>query len=328
MIYYRLLYILPVIICTFFLSQRTVSAGATNDVESTSSRSHSGDAQAFRLTPEDIDLMHKLFLRRAAVVLRKGEYEVEAGVGYQRDSRDLLGIVKATQRSFAVPLSLRYGLADRAEVSATVPFVHTSSEVNDSETVERNRKTGLGDFGLGFKYVIFEETEKWPAVIVSLGGRAPTGEDPYGANATGLEPGAGHWSVTPGLFFVKEDEPVVLFGGIGYTHQFPRSVDSVTLRPGATFDFSIGMGMAINRRTSISAQVMGAYALEGDGEHESFSTAAQEPWYLRMGVTRRTSKSVYVEPSIAFGLTDDAPDFIFGLSLVYQGRAPWSRVRE
>ncbi|HET6552047.1 MAG TPA: acetate kinase [Dyella sp.] len=92
-------------------------------------------------------------------------------------------------------------------------------------------------------------------------------EVPLSVTGTGLplqQPsGTGFWSIQPGLTWLYPTDPVVFFGNFSYLYNVPR--DNVErhvllggveplgkIKPGDIVDLSIGMGLSLNEKASIS----------------------------------------------------------------------------
>jgi hypothetical protein len=121
--------------------------------------------------------------------------------------------------------------------------------------------------------------------------------------------------MTGGLAFVKSLDPVVVFWGLDYTHQFERDGLGQRVQPGETFGYNLGLGFAVNEDVSLSAQVGGAYQTETRLGGIVADGTSREPVTLRLGLTNRWSSNTYLEPSVTFGLNDDAADVGLGLSI-------------
>lgn len=48
-----------------------------------------------------------------------------------------------------------------------------------------------------------------------------------------LNKGSGHWSISPGLSFVRITDPAILFGGTSDQHAFRRTIDGYAVKPGS-----------------------------------------------------------------------------------------------
>jgi len=267
--------------------------------------------------PEDQEDVRKLFLRQSSVLLKPGEAEAEVDFTYKRKLDEVFGLMRYTVREFLIPLSLRCGLFERAEAFVSVPLEYAQKEVNYLGEVDRRDHTGIGDTSAGLKYLLFRETNRRPDIIVSLGFIAPSGPGPY-KDANDVPIGSGHWAITPGIQFVKTYDPVVLFGGIDYTHQFARHGFGQEVQPGETISYNFGMGFAINQDVSVSTQLLGSFQSETRLHGKNVPGSSREPVAVRLALTNRWNKDLYVEPSVTFGIDTDHPDFALGIGLVYR----------
>jgi hypothetical protein len=264
---------------------------------------------------EDIRL---LFLRGSSVLLKPGEAEIELDAQYSRTQREFLGD-QFRYREFSLPMSVRYGLFDRAEGFLSLPYKYSQKEVVGltGDTV-RKSDTGIGDLSGGLKYMLASETPELPEVVVSLTVDAPTGKDPYENGSNPVPLGSGHWAVSPGIEFMKIYDPVVVFWGLDYTHQFERQVAGQRIAPGDAVGYNFGMGFAVNENISLSTQFSGLFQTETQLNGSRIPGSTQEPMSLRMALTNRINKNFYIEPSIMFGLNNDATDSVLGVSFVRQ----------
>lgn len=281
--------------------------------------------------PEEAEDIRLIFLRQSSVLLKPGQIEAEAGVEYQRTSFKTLGVQRDLQRFLAFPLNLRAGIIHRLEGFLVIPAVYGyrdyaeygTEDPETGEPAEPGRPTleatddqfGLGDIAGGVSYQLVRESGHWPALIGSLRASAPTGSDPYGREP-GVGLGSGHWTASGRLQFVRTMDPVAVFWSLDYTHAFEETYSGSEFQPGDLFTYSLGVGFAVNPQVSLSGQFLGGYRddLEADGEEVDGSS--QEPFSLRLGLTVRWLKDLYVEPSVAFGLNDDAPDATVGVALI------------
>jgi hypothetical protein len=214
--------------------------------------------------------------------------------------------------------SFRLGLGGRGEVFADFPLSYSTLELSFGGSANSQDKIGIGDFSAGAKYLLFQESARWPEMVVSASFLAPTGEKP---DATGISNGAGHWAIKGGFEFVRTYDPVVLFWGMDYTHQFESHhfyFDGIhKVRPGGAIGYNFGLGFAINQNISVSSQLVGRYAFDDSVDGTTFGGSSREPISLRLAVTSRWSKNTYIEPSVAFGLNNDAPDVNLTFSITH-----------
>lgn len=268
--------------------------------------------------PEDAEDIRRLFLRESSVLLGPGQVELETGLRYQR-TQSISTFEKARQRQLTFPVALRTGLLQRAEGFLTLPLVYAQQDITVQALRTSHDTFGIGDISSGLKYVLAQEGSRWPEFIATATVTAPTGSAPA---ADGVSTGAGHWALGGGLQLIRTLDPIVLFGGLGYTYRFGARhfyLDGQhDVEPGHTFDYNLGVGFAVNERISLSTQLSGSYQTEDTVDGKSMAGSSREPVLLRLGVTHRWTRQTYAEASVAYGLDSDAPDFILGLSLSHR----------
>jgi hypothetical protein len=179
----------------------------------------------------------------------------------------------------------------------------------------------LGDIDFGLTMQLADATPNCPYVIATIQATAPTGGDPF-RNAIGLAPtapslGQGFWSIAGNLLCIRPYDPVVVFYGVGTEHFFSRDFLGLEIEPGAQYNYTFGVGFAVNERITLSTRFFGAYVeeLKVNGERRLGTNA--EPMTLRMSATISRPCDRLVEPFVEFGLTDDAPSAFFGITWTY-----------
>jgi hypothetical protein len=268
--------------------------------------------------PEDETDIRKIFLRQTTVLLHPGQIEIEAAPGYTRNQASS-PILNAKLRQFRIPFSARIGLFNRAEMYVTVPAVYVRQEFAFAENAVSRREFGTGDAIAGLNLEIARETARRPDFIAFAGVSAPTGSKP---NEKGLSLGSGHWEASFGVQLIKTVDPVALFAGVYYSHQFEARYfinDGVgTVNPGEIAGYNFGFGFAVNENVSLSAQVSGSYQSNAQADGMTVFGSSSEPVSLRSALTYRYSRSTYVEPAVTIGLDDETPDFTLGISVTHR----------
>ncbi|HEY4554902.1 MAG TPA: acetate kinase, partial [Lysobacter sp.] len=181
-------------------------------------------------------------------------------VGYTVLPALLVGLVDVRQvktSTTTAALTGRYGVTNRLELEAKVPYLHI-----DADTVSREIFTGtaqdrvfnasgkgLGDIELTARYQLNRGGPDRPFYVGWLRYKSRTGKDLFEvvtdcvtrcvANATGtglpleLPTGSGFESLQPGVTWLFPSDPVVFFGSVSYLHNFARSNVSRTVLTGA-----------------------------------------------------------------------------------------------
>jgi len=312
--------------------------------------------------PGDIDQIPEIAAlgQQGAAITRAGALTFEPQLDYTRSDRNralfrgielvesvLVGtfdISESKQDVVGASLGLRYGLADRLEIGVRVPFIHRSdssvlapvagSTNNDAAaTIDSSaRGNGVGDVEATLRYQINRPSIGKPFWVANLQVVAPTGTNPFdvprdeAGRALKAATGAGFWGVTPSLTAILPTDPAVLFGSIGYTHNFGRGVDAaippvrvLRVEPGDSISASAGISLAVNQRTSLNLGYAHSYAfgtrtvtvaLDPDADQTPIRSKGRSLQIGRLlfGVTYRLSNRTSFNWGVEVGATQDAPD--------------------
>lgn len=270
------------------------------------------------LREEDI---RQVFLRDSTILLKPGQFEGEGTLSYLRQEMDSIDSLFASnlrrfqRRLTQMQFGLRYSPAERFEISATLPVIYGEQQLVMLDGTSHHRQiSGLGDFTLGVKWQALRENAHRPDAVFSVNVIAPTGRSPYRSSVADFGLGNGHWAVGAGLQLVRTYDPVVVFGGVDYTHYFAEDEDGGSIEPGGLFSYNLGFGFALNDQLSLSTQFAGSVQAEGHTHAANVRLPSRESMVLRMAMTARLSPQSYLEPAVAWGLSDDSPDYQLSLS--------------
>lgn len=275
-------------------------------------------------------------------------------VGYTIIPALLIGLVdvrEVKRNTFTGALTARYGLSNRLELEAKLPYVYRSDATisreiftgSASERVFSNSGKGLGDVELGARYQLNEGGASKPYFLGSLRFKTHTGKDPFEVvtdcvtrclgNTTGtglpldLPTGSGFYSLQPGLTFLFPSDPAVFFGGISYTHNFKRSNISRQVlggereflgevEPGGVFGINFGMGLALNDRSSFSMGVdLNSVSRTRQNGAPLASSVRTQLASLLLGYSYRYSDKTAFSVTVGAGLTRDTPDLTVNLRI-------------
>jgi hypothetical protein len=174
-------------------------------------------------------------------------------------------------------------------------------------------------------------------IIGTVSFTAPLGHHPFQDIRNPLRPlptpisGTGFWAVNANLTFIKAYDPAVVFSSIGWSHFFARSFgdgpagpNGAYVTPGEQFNYSLGMGFAINDRLTLSTAFFGsfqtttvidrAFTIPPAATVFEQSVFNLEPLQVRLALTATIYPWQIVEPFVAFGLNRDAPNADFGIT--------------
>ena len=295
------------------------------------------------------------------VLTPRGKWTIEPGLqyGYSTSNRislvgytiipalliGLIDVREIKRNTFTPSLTARWGITNRFEIEAKVPYVYRSDSsierpyVNGSANPELFSSTGkgVGDIELTARYQLNDGGAERPYFIGTLRFKTRTGKDPFEvltdtrAGLTSelqreLPTGSGFYTIQPGLTMLYPADPAVFFGSISYQHNIKRSgvtmnttdgpVSVGDIAPGDVIGFNFGMGLAINDRSSFSIgydhSSVGRTRQNGVPSQNSVRTQLGT---LLLGYSQRLSNSTSLNVSVGAGVTRDTPDIQLSVRL-------------
>jgi hypothetical protein len=268
-------------------------------------------------------------------------------VGYTVIPAVLIGLIDVRQvktSTYIESIAMRYGLTKRFEMEVKVPYVQSSGSTisrevftgTSVENVFNASGKGLGDVEATMRYQINEGNERMPYFVGWLRYKSNTGKDPFEVvtdcvqrcvgNTTGtglplgLPTGTGFQAIQPGLTWLLPTDPAVFFGTFSYLHNFARNDVSRTVlngqqeflgkvAPGDIFEFSFGMGLALNEHSSFSIGYDQSiiWPTKLNGETVAGSVRVTQGTLL-VGYSYRFNERYTLNISVGAGLTRDTPD--------------------
>jgi hypothetical protein len=293
---------------------------------------------------------------RGGVLLRRGSYEIAPEFRYALQSSNriiisglavlpavVIGTIEAAkvQRQIIEPsASFRYGLLDDLQLDTRVPFRYSNDRISRLQTSPTREDTvndiAFGDIESNLSYQMLRERSAWPALVTSLGFRSITGKDPFEINSDELPSGTGFWGLRGAVSAVKVRDPVVLFGRLGYTMNFTKTVTlkppvnapggRTKINPGDTVEWGAGFAYALSPEFSINNQFVQriTFKSEIDKIQNPVLSKGKIPGThfnipeIRLGAVWAYNKERFVDTSVSVGLSDDAPDVSFQFSLPFR----------
>lgn len=211
------------------------------------------------------------------VLTPRGKFVLEPGFQFGYSSNDrvalvgytiipaiLIGLIDVRQvktTSLTATLAARYGLTNRLELEAKVPYTYVNGDTVSREIFTGTAQDsvfnadghGIGDVEATVRYQFNQGGADRPFYVGWLRYKSRTGKDLFEvvtdcvtrcvANATGtglpleLPTGSGFESLQPGVTWLYASDPVVFFGSLSYLYNFPRNNVSRTVLTGAPPEF-------------------------------------------------------------------------------------------
>lgn len=298
------------------------------------------------------------------VLTPKGKFVMETGLQYSYSSSNRVSIVGYTiipalviglidvrevkRNTFTGTLTGRWGLTNRLELEAKLPYVYRSDDqlvrpLNlgaGRDELFSSSGHGIGDIEVTGRYQFNEGGVDKPYFIGTMRLKSRTGKDPFEVLTdtseapelitnrieAELPTGSGFYTVQPGLTMLYPTDPAVFFGSVSYQYNIKRS--GVTLNttqgdiklgevePGGVFGFNFGMGLALNERSSFSIgydhSSVGKTKINGSDAINAIRTQLGS---LLLGYSQRLSSTSSLNLSVGIGVTRDTPDVTLGLRM-------------
>lgn len=248
----------------------------------------------------------------------------------------LIDVREVDTSTATAALTARYGLTNRFEVNAKLPYVasHQTTLMRPlaqgatNDQVFGNSGNGIGDLQLGARYQFNDGGPKTPYLIGSLQASLPTGRGPfdvpYASNS--LTPGgfplqekqptgSGFYALDAGVLALYPSDPAVFFGGLDYVRSFSRNVNKTIggltigkVKPGNAIKLSFGMGMALNDKASFSVGYQHSYvtATKYDG-FPAIDSQSVQVGQLMIGYGYQLTPKTNLNLTLGVGVTKYAP---------------------
>jgi ribosomal protein L12E/L44/L45/RPP1/RPP2 len=270
-------------------------------------------------------------------------------VGYTVIPAILIGLidVREVKRStYTTTLTGRYGITNRFELEARVPYVYRDDSSVGREILEGSARNtvfdsdgkGLGDVEFTARYQFNDGGADTPFYVGTMRVKTRTGTDPFESEIstriagfrsgieTELPTGSGFYGVQPGLTVLYPSDPAVFFGSISYLYSFERDnlkqetdtgdVEIGSVQPGGILEFNFGMGLALNDRSSFSIgyDQSSVGKIEQNGHSVEDSVTVQLATLL-LGFSYQLNPYRALNLSVGAGLTADTPDVTLTLRM-------------
>lgn len=261
------------------------------------------------------------FLARDNIpTLQSRKFEISQGFDYGRATSFI-----QNDRSFRATTTLRYGITNDVELALSVPYFASQRRTNAfNQTIVRNR-SGLGDISVQASANLWREGEWYPGAALSLGLSIPTGDAPYDlvnlragnipTDPLALNQSSGHWVPRGTVQFFKTVDPLILFFGVGADYALPKTFSGTKIEPGYRITYNMGFGFAVSERSTLGVSFNGALSERLKVGGVPVANSVNELLTARFTLIQRVGQDFWLEPAVTLGLTDDAPDAAFSLSL-------------
>jgi hypothetical protein len=246
--------------------------------------------------------------------------------------------VEKVKRDIYIPaMTVRLGVMS-SELNVRIPYLLRQDKViaprsggATNDLVEKNYSDNdIGDIEAYYYYHLIREG-RWrpwvPDLILRVGGKFPTGKDPYNLNrrfdpdfgtivATEFPTGTGHWGLSLGGTFIKSVDPAIVFLNAAYCFNFARNVgvtgdppqDFGTIDLGDSFEYNIGLILALQEKLSLNFSFNQRITSKTTRNGVPLTDTSINAISFKIGTTYVISPRFLLDFNVGIGLSDDAPD--------------------
>ncbi len=251
--------------------------------------------------PEESRALERALVRRGLSVLPQGTWELTPGFVWVHSGSDA---VRSSRDDYIATLDARIGLPWGTMLGIGVPYyIEADREVGDN--------SGFGDLSLRVWKQFLAQGDSNPSLVGSLSYNAPTGEDASAPVPLGSE----FHRLRVNLNASKSFDPVVLYGDIFYSYAFSESIDGTKIQPGSYLGARGGASLAITPEITGNLGLRFSFVDELERNGVKLHGTEQTIGSLELGTGFLISKRYFLSLNVDIGITDDAPDLAFGVSL-------------
>ena len=280
-------------------------------------------------TEEDKTEQEKAILTAAGreyTMMQPGKIEMQYGLTYSYVSSDEVlsatQIVARVNNTITNAIDVQYGLLKNIATGIHVPYVYLYDK---SGSATAKDTTDMGDISLNLSYQPFKSGGDWPTTTITMGATLPTGRSPYEIDiTTDLPTGGGLYGFSLGVNMSKPIDPAMAFGSISCSYSLERDGLSQynnggamleDIKPGMSFNASVGLGYAISYALSMNVSFAYGYVMSTEYRFSNSNAVVTSPAYstgsLTVGIGYRVSPLTTLSLGLGIGLTNNDSDFSF-----------------
>ena len=299
-------------------------AAPAPSAKSASSRTASAEPGAVEVDKVAAErALERTLTAEGALLLEPWSYEIEPYVSYTRTQSSVarlvgddfgIGIRDADFRRNEVNLGVqgRLGLPFDAQLELDLPYRFVNNSVVEPvgftgiEKQAQNANT-WGDIEVGIAKGLLREKGWIPDLIGRVNWDSASGRQVVGDLALGQ----GFNELRVSLTALKRQDPLAFVANIGYEKSFER--DNVL--PGDTYSMYLGVSLAASPETALSFGLSQSFSQETAYDGRDLPGSDQVSSTFTVGASSILTRNVLLYLSAGIGLTEDAPDYSFNLSV-------------
>jgi hypothetical protein len=267
--------------------------------------------------------LERALVQEGARLLRPGQFNVEPRFTFSRRNgmfpaelmtgqNNVVGEISQTYEVHERSLDLRVGLPWESQLEIGLPYLTVDRTIETGidgsvQSVRKESGSGAGDATVSLSKVLATESGARPNLIGRLVWLTGSGEQRDGEFVLG----SGYSGFAGRLSAYWRRDPVVLLVSGGYT----RYDDDPGLTPGDSLDVSLGLGLALSPETALQFSLNQTLANEFERDGTELRGTDRLSSTLDLAISTTLGRRFFLRGYTSAGLTDEAPDYGFGVSL-------------
>lgn len=254
----------------------------------------------------------------------------------------LIDVRQVDQHSLMASIGARYGLTDRLEVEARIPYrarfdEQRSRPVSIGAGIDETFNAsghGIGDIEFAARYQLNSGANGWPIFVGNIQATAPTGKGPFDIKyvqaqgvsgavfPTDIPTGSGFFSFEPSVTALYATDPAVFFANLAYNYNLGStekikdgSGEKFKIEPGYGVGMTFGMGFGINERASFNIGYGHRHIFNTKINKRTVKGSQLDIGQLLFGYAFKYSQKTTLNFSVAVGTTTDAQDVRFSFRM-------------
>jgi hypothetical protein len=294
------------------------------------------------------EALDQALIVRGGLLLPSGTMEIDNTTSYFSASSDhvtvngfallpvlVVGDIESerVREDYLLPtFTTRLGLPHKLQLDFTVPYgyelIRTVDALNNQTSASN---FGLGDISAGMSRQLTNEHGHVPDMLGNVRFKSTTGADSFSLTSSEVALGTGFNSLQGNLTLAKSNDPVVFFGNLGYTHNFPanhtvsandpNNPSATTIghfNPGDAVGFQIGSILALNPETSFTVGWDQRFTRSTQLNGQNIPASYLVEGTLRLGTSYVYAPGRTIDLSFGVGLTPDTPNLQFSVGLPFR----------
>lgn len=267
--------------------------------------------------------LERTLTNEGALLLPYGVYEISPFFSYSHRETvspvtalvGTAGVVVGTSRkkrdAFNLGAGVRIGLPYESQLELTLPYriAHEQTTIGTvgGTTSSGNTGNSIGDVSVGLAKTLFREDGWKPDLIGRFVWNTSTGDE----SDNGVSLGSGFDELSASLTALKRQDPLAFTASLGYT----KTLEKNNSQPGDQYSLSLGTSIAASPSTSLSFTLSQVFAQEAKLNGKDIPGSEINSSEFLVGFSSSISRLTLLSFSAGIGLTDDAPDYSFSVSM-------------